>query len=68
MTEKDAQKVKALGDVAHCWYLEIAMRFLEPVDERLTQMLAAHGIAVPSPDAPTGDAPAATPPAPRAAA
>ena len=68
MTEKDAQKVKALGDVAHCWYLEIAMRFLEPVDERLTELFAAHGIAVPPPDAPTGDAPAATPPAPRAAA
>ena len=46
MTEKDAAKVKALGGTAHCWYLEIAMRFLEPVDERLAALFAERGVAV----------------------
>ena len=46
VTEKDAQKIKTLPDVAHCWYLEIEMRFAEPVDDRLTEMLLARGIAV----------------------
>ena len=48
MTEKDAAKVKALGNTAHCWYLEIAMRFLDPVDERLAALFAARGIEVPA--------------------
>ena len=59
MTEKDAEKVRALAGADHCWYLEIAMRFREPVDDRLTALFAARGIALPTLPAPadTGAAP-----------
>ena len=45
-TEKDAEKLKVLPGIAHCWYLEIAMRFEEPVDELLASILADRGIAI----------------------
>ncbi|MDE0420968.1 MAG: lipid A export permease/ATP-binding protein MsbA [Gammaproteobacteria bacterium] len=46
VTEKDAEKIKDLGDVGnHCWYLEIEMEFLEPVDELLHDLLVSHGVA-----------------------
>ena len=49
-TEKDAEKLKVLPDIAHCWYLEIEMRFVEPVDELLTRILAERGISLPAAD------------------
>ena len=49
-TEKDAEKLKALPDIAHCWYLEIEMRFEEPVDELLASILAAGGVSLPTID------------------
>ena len=46
VTEKDAEKIKLLPDIAHCWYLEIEMRFTEPVDGRLEKIFASCGIAL----------------------
>ena len=46
VTEKDAEKLKALPGIAHCWYLEIEMRFEQPVDELLASILAKRGIAI----------------------
>ena len=47
VTEKDAEKIKHLGEVGdHCWYLEIEMDFCEPVDELLLGLLRRHGVAI----------------------
>ena len=46
VTEKDAEKIKVLPDVAHCWYVEIEMRFVDPVDDRLARIFADCGIAL----------------------
>ena len=51
VTEKDAEKIRALGTVRHCWYLEIDMRFLEPVDERLRDILRKGGVVFGNDDA-----------------
>ena len=44
VTEKDAEKIRPLGAVSHCWYLEIDMRFVEAVDERLCELLSSKGV------------------------
>ena len=45
VTEKDAEKIRALpGEHRHCWYVEIDMRFADPVDDILTRMCAACGL------------------------
>ena len=46
MTEKDAEKVRVLGPPPNCWYLEIDMRFLEPVDNLLETLFRAKGLAL----------------------
>ena len=53
VTEKDAEKIKVLPDVAHCWYLEIEMRFVEPVDDRLARIFADCGVALGTANGPT---------------
>ena len=55
MTEKDAEKLRSLGPPANCWYLEINMRFLQPVDELLEALLRAKGVPL---DAPNNSEPA----------
>ena len=50
MTEKDAEKVRVLGPPPNCWYLEINMRFLEPVDDLLETLLRAKGLALDAAD------------------
>ena len=44
MTEKDAEKLRPLGPPPNCWYLEIAMRFLQPVDDLLEALLRTKGV------------------------
>ena len=44
VTEKDAEKIRHLGALRHCWYLEIDMRFAAPVDERLRAILCKGGV------------------------
>ncbi len=46
VTEKDAEKIKVLPDISHCWYLEIEMHFAESVDDRLERIFADRGIAL----------------------
>ncbi len=46
ITEKDAEKVRAFDAPPHCWYLEIGMRFTEPVDDFLEQLFVEHGVPV----------------------
>lgn len=48
VTEKDAEKIKALDaqTASRCWYLEIDMRFEQSVDERLEQLFGGCGIAL----------------------
>lgn len=45
VTEKDAQKIKVLDTVSRdCWYLEIALRFDENVDDELEALLLEKGV------------------------
>ena len=51
VTEKDAGKLRQLNGAAgspleDVWYLEIAMQFAEPVDDKLTEVLRRAGIDV----------------------
>ncbi len=48
VTEKDAEKIKSLDAVwrERCWYVEIEMRFSEPVDERLERLFESRGLRV----------------------
>ncbi len=52
VTEKDAEKLRHLNGSGgslpkDIWYLEIAMHFAEPVDDRLTEVLRRCGIELP---------------------
>ena len=49
MTEKDAEKLRALGAPPNCWYLEISMRFAQPVDDLLEGLLRAKGVPLDAP-------------------
>ena len=51
MTEKDAEKLRGSDPPSNCWYLEIEMRFVEPVDETLSRLFAAKGIDIGPPNA-----------------
>ena len=56
VTEKDAGKLRQLNGVEGAlpqdvWYLEIAMRFEDPVDDKLTGLLRRAGIDVSGPSA-----------------
>jgi tetraacyldisaccharide-1-P 4'-kinase len=46
VTEKDAEKIKALGGAwrERCWYVEIEMRFAGSVDERLERLFESCGL------------------------
>ena len=47
VTEKDAEKIKALEGVGpNCWYLEIDVRFAQPVDALLESIFSTCGISV----------------------
>ena len=48
VTEKDAEKLRLLDVAAlgHCWYLEIDVRFTEPIDGFLAELLREHGLVV----------------------
>ena len=48
VTEKDAEKIKDLDGIGDdCWYLEIEMCFVEPVDGLLEELFRSHGVMVP---------------------
>ena len=48
VTEKDAEKIKDLDGIGDdCWYLEIEMCFVEPVDGLLEELLRSHDVMVP---------------------
>ena len=51
MTEKDAEKLRDSDPPSNCWYLEIEMRFVAPVDETLGRLFAARGIEIGPPRA-----------------
>ena len=46
VTEKDAEKLKTFDTsaIGHCWYLEIDVGFMAPVDDFLADLLAERGV------------------------